>query len=134
ETTPHGHRSSHHSRGIPHHPTQARHQLVTTQQSLAHALRHRLLRHRAHGHRLQPLRPCPFRSRGHAIQPAPERPPHRRRTHRHQNHARPPTHLHADGRAPLGHLHGRLRLHRRRLRYLRLHPGLRPVHPRRCLC
>ena len=108
-------------------------QLVPQEQPLAAAVRHRLLRHRVHGHRRQQVRHRPLRRGGDAVQPAAGRPADRRRPRGDEDAARAAAHLAADARAEVVHLDGGLRLDGRRVRQLRRRAGHRPLHSRRYL-
>ena len=82
---------------------------VPQEQSLADAVRHGLLRHRADGDRRVAPRHRPLRLRGHALLAAPVRSDDRRRPGGHEDDAGPAAHLAADARAEVVHLDGRLR-------------------------
>ncbi len=108
------------------HPRGCRHQLDPHQLDVADADGPGLLRHRADGHCLVPVRHRPVRGRGHAFLAAPVRL-HDRGRHRdlQDGHRRPPD-LRPDGRAQVGHRHGCLRELGRHVPQLRHAPGRGP--------
>ena len=95
-------------------------------QLVAGQLRARLLRHRDDGHRRRPLRHLPLRHGGLPGVAAPGRHHDRRRPREPEDGARAAPGLRPDDGAEVGHLDGRLRLHRRDVQQLRHRPGRRP--------
>ena len=92
---------------------------------LAGDLRPRVLRHRDDGDELLALRHRALRRRGVPRQPAPVGPDDRRRPPVAEDGAGAAPHLRPDARAEVGHLDGRLRVDRRRVRQLRARAGRR---------
>ena len=93
---------------------------------LAGAVRARLLRHRDDGDGRQPLRHRALRRRGVPRLAAPVGPDDRRRPAVAEDGAGDAPRLRPDAGAEVGHLDGRLRVGRRRLRQLRHRPGRGP--------
>ncbi len=111
-------------------------ELGAGEQSLADAVRHRLLRYRADGSRRRQARHRPLRLRGDAVQSAAVRSHDRRRPSRHEDAAGPAAHLAANAGAEVVHFDGGVRVVRWRVRHLcggpgggSLHAG-GPVYPR----
>ncbi len=97
--------------------------------ALADAVRHGVLRDRVHVRRLVALRPVALRRRGRALLAAPVGPPDRRGHRRRQARAGPQEDLRPDGRAEVGHLDGRLRVHGRLLPRVPRRAGRRRDRP-----
>ena len=85
-------------------------QLVPQEQSVADAVRHGLLRHRADGHRREQARHRPLRRRSVSLQPAAMRFDDCRRPRGDEDAAGAATHLAADERAEVVHFDGGLRI------------------------
>ena len=109
-------------------------ELGARQLAVADALRHGLLRDRVHGDRGERLRPRALRHGADELLAAAGRRAHLRRPSSVQAGADHPPHLAADAAAQMGHLHGRLRFHRRNVRQLRGGAGNRHDHSRGRLC
>src|SRR5258708_1725128 len=92
-----------------------------------------MLRHRDDGDELLALRRRALWRRGVPRQPAAVRPHDRRRPPVAEDGAGPAAHLRPDARTEMGHLDGRLRVDRRRLRQLRARAGRRSGRSRGCL-
>ena len=99
-------------RGLPHDEARRARPVGPEELPLADAVRDGVLRHRVHVVGLVPLRPRPLRGRGRAVLAAAGGPDDHRRDDHRQAGADPQEDLRPDARAEVGHLDGRLRLHR----------------------
>src|SRR5438034_7095035 len=105
-------------------------ELVACQLALADAVRDRVLRHRVHGHRGQPLRLRSLRHGTAGVLASTGGRADLRRAAALQAGPGHPADLRSDAPAQMGDLDGRLRVHRRHLRQLRNGAGHRHHRPR----
>src|SRR5690606_32304422 len=103
---------------LDHHPARLPDQLGPGQLALADAVRYRLLRHRVHGNCGLPLRHRPVRNGAPVVLAPPGRRADLRRSAAVQARPGDPPDLGPDAPAEVVDLDGRLRFHRRDLRYL----------------
>ena len=129
-----GSRRCHSSRRILDDTNESSHQLGSTFKRLANAFCNGLLWNRADGDGIKPLRSSSFWCRGFSIQSKTSRSHDRSRQSFSENDASAATCLHPNDRAQVGDFDGRLRLDRRRLRYVRSRAGNRSVSASRRLC